>query len=159
METQGIIEKELSPVEKQLRDRFVEEFMHDRSPFHAAIRCGFQATFAKQYADQFMNESYVQRKIKELETKVNEDKEDEISEDEKLVLRTLREAMKVGPFASRVAAANKMSAIRGMDAPTKSEQTIHHRGGVMQVPGISNIEDWEKQASESQGKLISDTQN
>ena len=35
----------------------------------------------------------------------------------------------------------------------KVEQTVQHRGGVMMVPGIANIEDWEAQAMASQEKL------
>lgn len=157
LEDQGIIAPDLSPVEKELRDRFVKEYMFDRSRVAAAIRCGFNAGFAQQYADKFWGEPYVQQKIKEAEL-IEKDKDTEATEDEREVLRTLREAMKVGPYNSRVAAANKMATIRGMDAPTKSEQTILHRGGVMKCPGVSSIEQWEEQAMDSQTKLVSDTQ-
>lgn len=54
---------ELSDMEKQLRDNFVREYLTDGNPYKAAIRVGFQAAFAKDYAAKFMNESYVLQQI------------------------------------------------------------------------------------------------
>lgn len=40
-----------------------------------------------------------------------------------------------------------------MDAPTKIKSEVALRGGVMMVPGIANLEDWEKAAQASQTQL------
>lgn len=151
------VEPELTPVEQQLRDLFVKEYLHDRDPILAAIRCGFNKCYAEQYGTQFLGESYVQRKLAALEQAEEEDEAERIAADKRAVLSVLRQASLVGPYASRVAAAAKLAAILGMDAPAKSEQTITHRGGVMAVPAIANLDEWEKAAQVSQDKLVSDT--
>ena len=74
-----------------------------------------------------------------------------------MVLAVLREATKLGPYASRVSAAAKMAAILGLDAPSKADINVRHRGGVMAVPGIASLSDWEDEAESSQHKLVSDT--
>lgn len=146
--------EELDPVEKQLRDLFVREYLYDRDRIRAAKRCGFADAFAKHYADQFWGEPYVQQRIREEEERIaNAERADQDKEDEKMVRATLRELLKVGSTTSRVSAAAKMAVILGMDAPTKSEQTVTHRGGVMAIPAIADINQWEEQAARLQAEL------
>jgi hypothetical protein len=151
------MERELSQQEKLLRDLFVKEYLFDRDSTLAAVRCGFHKVYAKQYGDQFMAEPYTLQKLKELQSVQPDDEKAQTAEDKQMVLNVLRQASNVGPYASRVAAAAKLAAILGMDAPTKSEQTINHRGGVMAVPAIATLDEWEKAAEGAQAKLVEDT--
>jgi hypothetical protein len=146
----------LSEQERAVRDRFVEEYMVDFSPLNAARRVGFSNAFAEQYAKRFMGESYVRRMIKAHELRTDLD-ESEVEEYDKRRIRSrlMREAH--DPYSSgaaRVAALGKLMSLYGMDAPTKIQQTVEHRGGVMMVPAIASLDDWERTAVASQTKLV-----
>jgi hypothetical protein len=151
-------QEELTPREQALRDLFVSEYLVDYDPLLACIRVGFNRQYAEQYSKKFMEEPYVQRKLKELTYKVPEEEEDEESRDKRLVLTVLREAAQNGPFASRVAAASKLASILGLDKPSTNLLEVTHKGGVMQVPGVSDISDWEQAAMASQQQLIKEAQ-
>lgn len=152
----GQISGELSPSAKRLRDEFVEEFLFDQSYINAAVRLGFHMPYASTYAKLFAEEPYVLQRIRQRQEEIDSAR-DLDKEKETLVHRVLTEAMQNGPYASRVAAAARMAAILGLDTPTKLEGSFTHRGGVMAVPTIASIEDWEKEAEASQGKLATET--
>lgn len=152
-----MVAPDLSPLEKQLLDKFVTEYMHDYDVVNAAVRCGFQKAFAKDYGTQFINEPYVLQQIKERERALIADEKVQAEDDRLLVLSVLRQATKVGPYASRVAAAAKIATILGLDKHSKESTGTTHRGGVMAVPGIASIDDWEKAAMQSQSQLLVDT--
>lgn len=152
---------DMTPREIALRDMFVKEYLVDYKAVNAAIRCGFHKDFAVQYAQQFMNEPYVQQQLKAHTLEVEDPAHlDEDYLKRRVITSLLREAHYDGPGSTqsaRVSALSKLTAILGMDAPAKSEQTITHRGGVMAVPGIASLDDWEKAASNSQEKLVAAT--
>lgn len=154
------IEPEPEGREKALRDFFVVEFLKDYDPVLAAMRCGFMRAFAEEYAVRFMGESYVQRKIKNDEFTDPANAKVEAADDKRKILVGLRrEANYRGPGASassRVAALAQLARIHGMDVVKKDKGTGTNRGGVMVVPGIADIDEWEKVASESQDKLVAD---
>lgn len=102
---------ELTPQEKALRDAFVAQYLLDYNPVKAAIRIGYKASIAGTYAARFMDESYVLRKIAELERG---------DEDIARVIKSglVREANYNGPGAShgaRVAAITQLSKIEKLD--------------------------------------------
>lgn len=142
-----------------IRDKFVTEYIVDYDGFNACLRMGFLHSVASTYAEQFLKEGYVQRGIAAAQRQQVRDPSDQLKADRELTLNTLREAMQRGPYASRVAAAAKFSAILGLDAPIKTQNEHMHRGGVMRVPEIANVEDWEAEAVSSQEKLVEETQN
>lgn len=151
---------ELSDMEKQLRDNFVREYLTDGNPYKAAIRVGFQAAFAKDYAAKFMNESYVLQQIESVrQRKVPEATLD--AYDKNIVRDVLRRTAQdeFAPHAARVAAASKMAAILGMDKPTEVKNEHTHKGGVLMVPAIANLDDWEAVAKTQQAKLAADVRN
>lgn len=154
------IEPEPEGREKALRDFFVQEYLKDYEPVLAAMRCGFMRAFAEEYAVRFMGESYVQRKIKETEFTGPVDAKAEAADDKRKILIGLRrEANYRGPggsASSRVAALAQLARIHGMDVVKKDKGVRGNRGGVMVVPGIADIDEWEKVASESQDKLVAD---
>lgn len=153
--------QELSPKEKELRDKFVSEYMIDFDQTAAAIRIGFSASFAQTYAEKFMTEPYVRKQIALMQTALTEDDKLEADLDRRRIRAGLmREAHYRGPgssHAARVSALAKLASIRDMDAPTKIKSELTMRGGVMMVPGIANLDEWEKAAQASQGDLQKDS--
>jgi hypothetical protein len=148
--------EEMSAREKALRDLFVSEYLIDYDQVKAAQRCGFTLQFAQEYGRRFMEEAYVQRRLNEVRFMKTDDRSTE--EYDKVRIRTslMREAHNYGPgstHAGRVAALSKLATLYGMEAPKKIDANIQHRGGVMAVPGIASLDDWEKQASASQDNL------
>lgn len=148
----------LSDAEKELREWFVREYIFDYNAVQAAYRIGFQAPFATEYAKQFMNEAYVQSAIRRHQIAKSSNEAEEKEQLERQVQTSLvREANFHGADSShgaRVSALGKLVTILGMEAAKKTEVDVNHRGGVMIIPAIANVEDWEKEAMESQGELI-----
>ena len=151
----------LSAKERELRDKFVEEYLIDFDQTAAAIRIGFSASFAQTYAEKFMTEPYVRKKISDMQTAMAEDEKIEADLDRRRIRAALmREAHYRGPGSShsaRVSALAKLATIRDMDAPTKIKADLSLRGGVMMVPAIANLEEWEKAAQASQTNLQKDS--
>lgn len=149
------MEPEPTEQEKALFDTFCHEYLVDGDHAAAASRCGFQAGFAAEYGKRFLERSYVQKRLRMLrETPADEKQEREYTT--RAVRNVLRDIM-TNPYqraTARVAAAAKLASIYGMDAPIKKQLDITQRGGVMEVPAIPNLEDWEAQARASQGGLI-----
>ena len=146
---------ELTEQERALRDRFVDEYLVDYSPLNAARRVGFSNAFAEEYSKRFMTEPYVRQRIKKLETSSTVD-EDDLEEYNKKRIRAqlMREAHdQFSTGAARVAALGKLMSMYGMDAPTRIQQEIEHRGGVMRVPAIASLDDWERTAMAQQTAL------
>lgn len=145
--------------EKDIRDQFVAEYMKDFSAYKAALRIGFLREFAADYSEKFLNEPYVQKQIAALTSLPPKKEEvDEDADKQEIINMLRREANYHGPgssHAARVSALAKLTAILGMDAPTRSINENIHRGGVMVVPSTQSQEDWEKQAMKSQGELQS----
>lgn len=153
--------QELSEKEKDLRNKFVDEYLLDYDQTAAAIRIGFSASFAQTYAERFMLEPYVRKRITDMQTALAEDDRLEAELDRRRIRAGLmREAHYRGPgssHAARVSALAKLASIRDMDAPIKTKTDVTMRGGVMLVPAIASIEDWEKAAQASQGNLQKDS--
>lgn len=153
-----VMESGLSPAEKALRDKFVAQYLVDFDDYKAALRVGFLPSVAATYCKQLMNDGYVQREIARLQREQQSDPKAQQERDRELTLNTLRQAMQNGPYASRVAAAARMAAIHGFDAPIKTQNENIHRGGVMMVPAIADVDEWQKQAQASQERLVEETQ-
>ena len=148
--------------EKALRDLFVSEYLVDYDALRACQRCGFVYQFAVEFARKFMDEPYVQQQINAIKFKDLPEREMAEYNKKRIANALMQEAHYKGPGSSqaaRVAALGKLAAMHGMDAPKKSEQTITHRGGVMAVPGIAQLDDWEQTASASQDKLVQHANN
>ena len=146
--------------EIELRKLFVKEYLVDYNQVKAAIRCGFAKSYANDYAVKWMEEPFVQKEIKRLESSVdarNCPNDDDARSQIKAAL--FREANFTGDGSShgaRVSALAKLAAIHGLEAPTKIEQTTTHKGGVMLIPAPVDMRDYERAAIESQAQLIRD---
>lgn len=121
-------ETALTDQEKALRDAFVTEYLKDYDSLQACIRIGFLVTFAKEFHIKLMSESYVLRRITELQRAAPADEKQQELQDKALILSSLRQATQNGPYNSRVAAAAKLAAIYGMDrnenADNEKEQKL-----------------------------------
>lgn len=148
-----IPELNLTEREVQVRDSFAEEYIVDYDSFGAAVRVGFKEKDATSIARRFLNDTYVARKIQELEEVTTE--EDKVGKRKLRIIQSLnREAHFKGHGAShsaRVAALGKLTEIYGLNAPQKSEVT--HNGGVMVVPPLTSADEWSGNASKSQEEL------
>ena len=115
----------LNEKERALRDLFVQEYMKDYDAFNACLRVGFQATYALEYSQQFLRESYVQQRIKACELQSGLREEDS----ERLVLSVLRREMQyTGPgssHAARVSAAGLMAKLLGLEAPSRTQNDVN----------------------------------
>lgn len=153
---------ELTASERELRDRFVTEYLTDYDQYKAAIRIGYAPAYAKDFSARFMTEPYVLNKIRAAEGGDVEDTDPDVQK--KMIVAGLwREARNMGAGSSqaaRVAALSKLSAFYGMDAPktTKTEVTgadgLPLGSGVFVVPGMVTAEEWAKQAEAQQADLV-----
>lgn len=151
------IPDDMSPREKALRDLFVSEYLVDYDQLRAAQRCGFNYQFAVEYAKKFMDEPYVQQQINAVKFRDYPERDVAEYDKKRIIASLMSEAHYKGPGSShsgRVSALAKLAVIYGMDAPKKVEQSVTHRGGVMSVPGIASLDDWEKAAAQSQDALV-----
>ena len=115
----------MSDNERALRDLFVQEYLVDYDPVAAALRCGFLGSFAGDYAKKFMDEPYVQQKLRDLQLDVPGNTADAETEEKthrrKIVMALMREAHnKFSSGAARVAALSRLSSIYGMEANSKT---------------------------------------
>ena len=161
---ESLVERELTEREKDLRRRFVDEYMHDHNSVKAVIRIGFGESFATEYAKRFMTEPFVLRLIRERETETSKDN-DIWSDPNRIATVIKNKILKEADFngigashAARVTALRTLVEVLGLRAPTKSEVDVNMRGGVMMVPGIASLEDWERSAQQEQVDLMRKTQ-
>lgn len=150
---------QLTPKERELRDRFVEEYVIDYDRIKAAIRCGYSESFADTYSNKFLTEAYVQQRIQKAELDEASSPEAEADADRRRIRAALlREANYRGPgssHAARVNALSQLSKIRDMEASKKVD--IKTLGGVMVVPGTSDIAGWQQAGMAQQNALQEST--
>lgn len=157
----------LSADEMAIRDKVVAEYMFDYNWTNACMRCGFNAMFAQELGQRFATDCYVRWKLKEIERsrvqRTSEQANIEADLERQHIIEALkREAHYTGPGSSqaaRVAALGKLAQIYDLDAPKKAKIDVTNRGGVMIVPAVANIDEWEKTASEAQQLLVKETED
>lgn len=152
----------LTEAERALRDKFVAEYLFDFNPEAAAIRIGFMSSVAGDFAQQLIADPYVARQIADKQRQADSDPKAAKRQRMRTVeMALLREAHYHGgdsSHAARISALAKLAVIYGMDAPTKIEQKVTHRGGVMVIPAIANVQEWQRAAQASQQRLIEEAQ-
>ncbi len=153
-----VMQQELSPDEKKLRDNFVTEYLKDYNSWAAAVRVGYVRTVAQDYASLLMQEPYVQREISRRQAEIPSNTKD-IEKGERHMVKQwlIEEARFKGEGAShsaRVAALTRLCNILEMEGTIKTKSEVTHKGGVMMVPAIANVADWEKAAGAHQDALI-----
>lgn len=158
-----VMQPKLSKEEVALRDLFVFEYLKDWDAIAASIRCGFNGTFAKEYAQRFMDETYVRVRIKQGEMALSgEGRKPEQARKRIIMAGLMREAHQWGGSqAARVSALTALAKVHGMDAPRVGARAGTNKAGqgVMMVPGIAKAEEWEAVAVPSQRKLVEATRS
>ena len=121
----------LTDAEKELRDRYVKEYLVDFNYADAAIRIGYSKDMALIWAARFKYEPYVQNKVTEALLEEPDDPAAySIAQQRRIKNSLFREANYRGTnstHGSRVSALGKLADIYGMNAPIKSQVT--HDGG------------------------------
>lgn len=152
-------ERSYSYREKALRDFFVNEYLVDYDALAAAVRIGYGKSYAKDFAQRFMNEPYVLREIQRKEGLTNPETEDPEASKKRIIAGLTREANYRGPGSSqsaRVAALSRLATLHGMDpAQSKPKDEVPVGEGVFVVPGIMSPEQWEAAAAKQQDDLVS----
>jgi hypothetical protein len=142
-------EENLSPFEKERRDRFIAEYLVDFCGSQAWLRAGFAPKYRYQGASTMLSEPYVAARIREA---IDAAEESNLINRNRIIAGLVREANFLGINAShsaRVTAFNVLAKILGLEAPQK----IEHSGGVMLCPMTMKMDDWERTAIETQAKL------
>jgi hypothetical protein len=151
------MEPELTDLEKQLRVRFVDEYMYDRSPVAAAMRVGFMRSFAQDFATKFMDESFVRKLIREREEAFISNNHEQAEAKKKAIeLALIHEANYRGPgssHAARVTALTNLAKLYDMDKIKKDAPDLAAVSGVMVVPAMGDVDNWGDSAAEQQKKL------
>lgn len=148
-------EPELNEREKELRLKFVDEYFYDRDPIGAAMRIGFMAPFAKDFAQQFLSEGFVRRAIKEREQALLSNQPEVVEEKKKKVESAYWEIIN-SPLSSgsaKVAALNSLAGLYGMNVKQTEPESEDTIGGVMVVPAMQSADDWGATAADQQAKL------
>lgn len=126
-------EQFLSPREKALREMYVMEYLIDFDYTAAAVRVGFAAAFAVEYAQRFRYDPFVQKRIAEAMGAEHDNPEAVSALHRRRVMNSLlKEANYKGPGAShgaRVTALSKLAALHGMEQATKTTSEVTHKGG------------------------------
>jgi hypothetical protein len=147
------MEAQLTEQERALRDRFVDEYLVDYDATKACMRVGFSLSFAVEYGKQFICEAYVQKRIKRAE-QLKLDAEAAHDYDANRVRAVLMRWAHCDHGPTAVAAARQLCVIMGLDGkPEEEEGSAGVQGGVMMVPAIADVDEWEKTAVQSQQKL------
>lgn len=155
---------EYTAEEKALRDLFIVEYLVDFDQIKAAQRCGFNFQFAVEYGRKFMEEPYVLQRINQLQRLQPRDEEEVLKYNKRRIQeRLLEEAHNTGPGSSqaaRVAALKALADMYGMGSAAQARTSAAGgnslAGGVMVVPEIANVDDWEQSAMASQKALRHD---
>lgn len=126
----------LTENERNIRERFVSEYLVDYNPLAAAIRVGYAEAYARNFASQFMHEPYVLQLISAKEQELGVTTEQD-KHRQKIITRLYSIANNNNASASaQVAALAKLSSIFGLDAPVKTVQEVKV---TEQGPDISHL--------------------
>lgn len=119
------LEPQPSESQKALLDKFVAEYVKDFNAIAANIRVGFNAIYAKEYANVFLGKPYVQRKIMEFKSAPQPDEASRIAQLKQRVESVYIMAMESGDLKAAVTAATKLGEMHGfMEAPDKSGEEL-----------------------------------
>ena len=160
-----------SQSDKELRDKFIAEYLRDYNSYAACVRLGYVDEIALEQAQIMMEEPYVKRGIADAEaaravhlsTRDKDDlsnlpdgfkPHDEETDKQRIVSGLFREAFFKGPgsaHSSRVAALTALAKIYKLDKEEKTNSEVSNR--VMVVPAVGTVEQWEQAASAQQTEL------
>lgn len=159
----SMTEGNLTCKQRARADEFVLQYLIDFNATHAFIRTKAELepydevdlNYAMNAGYQMTRWPYVAQKIHQA---MQDAEEANIVSRNEIMFGLKREAHYHGVGAShaaRVGSWGKLATILGMDQK-KVERGLALRGGVMIVPDISSVEDWERRSTEAQAQLKAD---
>lgn len=140
---------------KLLRRKFAGEYIKDFNATAAVLRMGYKYTrrVAQTKGSQWMDDAYTHVCIAELTAKMDEKA---IVSRQEVMLGLKKEAHAANSLfassSSRISALRSLAKILGMEI-TKVEGSMTLAGGVMAVPMVGSLEDWEKASKLAQAEL------
>lgn len=148
------MEPEPTEQERALYDLFCQEYLVDLDATRAASRCGFQAGLAADYGKMLYTKSYIQKRLAALQRM----KGDEVAERDFDAINTRARLRAIinddrQKAAARVAAARELNAMHERKMQAKALDAVNQRGGIVMLPAIANLDEWEKAAVGSQAAL------
>lgn len=126
-------EQDIPPLQRQLFDRFVSEYLQDFNWIQATLRVGYPGKVAADYAQKFKETPYILRRIEQAKRAKPHSADVEENYRHQVINALLREAQYSGAGSShgaRVGALSKLTSILDMEAATKTEATVEHKGSV-----------------------------
>jgi len=146
----------LTQIERDTIDKYIIEYVFDKDEEKAAIRMGISRVYAKSIAKNFVDTPYFQIKLKEYSIE-----KDALLDDADLlrreIVRNLIDVMKYnGENASqsaRISSAKEISAIMGLAAKQQLSNEDEFANGVMVLPSLLPIDEWNSQSIASQAAL------
>lgn len=160
-------EEELSADDIELYDHAVREYLYDRNWVNTCKRMGMSSTLAHEYATRFAQNSYVQKCLRREEEKIAASPETTTKVDveqkrQRIIAQLEEQSIYNGPgssHAARVAALKQLCSIYGFEAPKQTQVAVGVSSGVMLVPAMASLADWEASAKAAQEKLQEETMN
>lgn len=147
------------PKSDDLNTRFIDEYLIDFDHVAAAIRAGIPRLQAKAKSRLMMQDGDI---LIEIRRRVDAMQAEEIATPNRILAGLMREAGTAFFNKDRIAALKEAHAIlqdsRKNKREDKEQQEDEERkssvgGGVMRVPGIVSLDEWEAAAQKSQGDL------
>ena len=115
----------LTDNEKYPREQFVGHYMREFDPLHACLRMGYGEQTGKSVAAQFMEDPYVLARIDEEKDKLGICTEEEVHR-RRIIAGLYRIASnKNASPSAQVGAFAQLSKIFGLEAPLRTDTTIH----------------------------------
>jgi hypothetical protein len=165
-------EENLSDAMKHRRDVFIREYLRDFNGAQAWLRMkaevdpeeqhkSWTPAQAAEYAYQLRNEPYVAQRIAQL---IDAMEATNMLSEQRVLAMAIREAELQGigaKHAARVSAVGMLMDYLSMSSKAKAAAqranpaggTGGPRGGVMVVPDVASVDDWEAAAAQAQAKL------
>lgn len=145
-------EANISLKRRTFLDAFTREYLHDFNAGMAYIRAGGAPSHATTGGQEALRSAYVQEQLKRVTDLLEEE---ELLTRKDILLGLKREAHYTGMDSSqsaRVRAWSQLAKIKGMEVQ-KTETKVTHQGGIMLVPMVRDVTDWETQAADAQKQL------
>lgn len=130
--------------------QFVEEYLIDFNEYRAAQRCGYPRLNARSVGQLFMHRPEIVRAITH---RVGTIDQKHILNPSRIIAELAKVAYGDGAFVGgKLIALQELSKIAEL-GPKKDGNKPKAKGGVMLVPGVQSLEQWEAAAKNSQAKL------
>jgi hypothetical protein len=143
--SQGVVDPR---VRAQL-DRFVEGLLMGLGSTQAAVFAGVTSRSAARTGYKYKTAAYVRERFAKLREKLTRD---EICDFAELALNVKSMAFdELSAHKDRIRASALLSNLMGHNAPTKVSTTVN--GGVLLLPVVDSMEQWESQAVAAQAAL------